>query len=110
MAEEWQVSRMGATNPFGLANNFWLGDGRIVPADEAEDAELADEESSSVVLNWPRSSSCSPFSSSASSKTNGGSGGSIASFDLAKERCRSLMVTSGAQLLFLVMNSFQAYA
>ena len=35
------------TNPLGLAKRCLLGEGLIVPVDDAEDADEADEESSS---------------------------------------------------------------
>lgn len=38
---------MDLTNPLGLAKRCLLGDGLIVPVDDAEEAEEADEESSS---------------------------------------------------------------
>ena len=36
------------TNPLGLANRCLLGDGLIVPVEEAEEADEAEEESSSA--------------------------------------------------------------
>ena len=83
---------MDPTNPFGLAKRCLLGDGLIVPVDDAEDAEDAEEESSSGAEsgNGFSSSSFSSVSSSyCSSRTLDGSGGSKgkpASFALANER------------------------
>lgn len=61
----------------------------MVPVDEAEDAELADEESSSgeasSVLNVS-------VSSSSSASWKGGSAGRLESFAFANCLCNSLMV------------------
>lgn len=45
-----------STYPRGRANRFLLGDGRIVPAEDADEADDAEEESSSVTRNCPSSS------------------------------------------------------
>ena len=67
----------------------------IVPVEDADDAEEADEESSSTRSSVNRSVSSSS-SSSASSKGIGGGVGKPASFALAKDLCRSLMICDGA--------------
>lgn len=54
--------------PCGLANRFWLGDGMTVPVEEAEEAE---DESSSVVCSGS-SGTWSASSSSISSKISAG--------------------------------------
>ena len=41
------IQKMGMTNPLGLAKRCLLGDGLMVPVDDAEEADEADEESSS---------------------------------------------------------------
>lgn len=64
----------------------------IVPVEDADDAEEADEESSSIGSSVNRSVSS---SSSASLKGIGGGGGKPASFALAKDLCRSLMIYDG---------------
>ena len=91
-------------NYLGLAKRFLLGDGIIVPVDEAEDA---DEESSSCAgsgdsFQWPNSSSSlSTLPSSSSEGRRGNSNGKPASFAFAKERWRSLMMEQVNKLLFL---------
>lgn len=65
----------GVLELFGLSNRCFVGEGTIVPVDEADE--------SLVDLVW-LGSSCSPFSSR-SSKMSGGSGGSLASCALAKD-------------------------
>lgn len=87
---------MNSTNPLGLAKRCLLGDGLIVPVDDAEEAEDAEEESSSGIDSGKglRSSCSSSSSSYCSCSAFGGSGGSKgkpASFVLAKERWRSLI-------------------
>lgn len=88
---------MDSTNPLGLAKRCLLGDGLIVPVDDAEEAEEAEEESSSGIDsgNGFRSSFSSFSSSYCSCRASGGSGGSKgkpASFALANERWRSLIL------------------
>jgi len=39
---------MEFANPCGRANRFWFCEGMIVPVEEAEDADEAEEESSSA--------------------------------------------------------------
>ena len=41
--------RMDSTNPLGLAKRCLLGDGLIVPVEDVDDAEDADDESSSRI-------------------------------------------------------------
>ena len=82
------------TNPLGLAKRCLLGDGRIVPVDDAEEAEEAELESSSGASGSGFRSSISS-SSSFSTKWLGGGGGSKgrpASLARAKDRCKSLIV------------------
>ena len=70
-----------ATNPFGLAKRCLLGNGLMVPVDEADEADEvdeADEESSSVALRSGRgfrsshSSSCASSASASTSPSLGG--------------------------------------
>lgn len=78
---------MDLTNPFSLAKRCLLGDGLIVPVDEADEAEDAEDESSSAVdsgKDWSWSSALS--SSRNVFEGKGGSKGRPASFALAKER------------------------
>lgn len=85
---------MDSTNPLALAKRCLLGDGLIVPVDDADDAEDVEDESSSGACsgNGWRSSSSSSIPSSGVFGGSGGSKGRPASFALAKERWRSLMV------------------
>lgn len=77
------------THPrFGLANRFFVGEGTAVPADDAEDE--------SSPSSWPLSWSGYIGEADALfmpgwSRIGGASGGSLASFALAKDFCRSLM-------------------
>lgn len=78
---------MDFTNPLGLAKRCLLGDGFIVPVDEADEAEDAEDESSSAVdsgkdLSWSSASS----SSRKVFEGKGGSKGRPASFAFAKDR------------------------
>lgn len=73
------------TNALGRSKRFWLGEGTMVPVDEAEEAE--EEESLGEVGRRLARSSC---SSSTSSKV-GGSGGSLLMCAFAKDRWRSLI-------------------
>jgi len=79
------------TNPFGLAKRCLLGEGLIVPVEDAEEAEEADEESSSGLgsgSGWSSSYSCSSYSSSSIRDPGGigGLNGRPASLALAKAR------------------------
>lgn len=79
------------TNPFGLAKRCLLGEGLIVPVEDAEEAEEADEESSSRLGSGSgrsSSSSCSSYSSSSIRDPGGigGLNGRPASLALAKAR------------------------
>ena len=69
----------------GLSNKFLLGDGTMVPVDEAEDDE-------SLIAGETKGRSVTPSSSSSrSSKISGAAGGSFDRCALAKCRWRSLM-------------------
>ena len=73
------------TYALGRSKRFLLGEGTMVPVEEADEAD--EEESLGEVARKLEMSSC---SSSCSSKMMG-SGGMRLSCALAKERCRSLM-------------------
>ena len=76
----------GETDSFDLSNSCLVGEGLIVPVEEAED-ELSPDSL------WGRSSmSSSSSSSSRSSKIGGGSGGSLARCALANDLWRSLIM------------------
>lgn len=77
------------TNPLGLAKRCLLGEGLIVPVDEADEAEDAEEESSSGFGSGRGVRSSTYSSSSSSGKSligRGGSKGRPASLALAKDR------------------------
>ena len=88
------------TNPLGLAKRCLLGDGLMVPVDDAEEADDVDEESSSrrgegSGRSSSSSNSSSSFPSSSSIRVLGGMGGSKGrpdSLALANARWRSLIV------------------
>jgi hypothetical protein len=69
---------------FGLSNRCLVGEGTIVPVEEADES-LAD------LACLPSASSS---SSSRSSNMSGASGGSLANCALAKDLCSSLIVTN----------------
>jgi hypothetical protein len=84
------------TNPLGLTKRCLLGEGLIVPVDEADEAEEAEEESSSDGLasgsGWSSSLCSSSRSAVIISSGIGGSKGRLASFAFAKALCRSLII------------------
>lgn len=93
MRGEWKRCYGVSTNPLGLAKRCLLGDGLIVPVEDAEEAEDADDESSSVDFrsgNGVRLSYSTVSSPAGSSSKvpcgKGGSKGRPASFAFAKER------------------------
>ena len=92
---KWHTFQGDITNPLGLAKRCLLGDGLIVPAEEADEVDEADEESSSCADSGSGFKSSIPSSSSSSSSWLCGSGGSkgrFASLALAKDRWRWLIV------------------
>ena len=94
--------RFSKTHPLlGLTKRCLLGDGTIVPVDEADDADDAEDESSSGEgsdngANLPASSLSSSSATDAEKRPGGsiGSNGRLVSLALANDRCRLLMLWS----------------